>query len=103
MHIKLEIFKNRMVLTDDVGNTASVTSSKPFSTERMLVGNFDAASECLKNGAEKINALGYFKRNPTWSIYPKELVSETISQVEDRIFRELTVSVGAKAVKGVFK
>jgi hypothetical protein len=102
MHIKLEIFENRMVLTDDEGGSIEVYSQEPFSTDRILVGNFDAASECLKNGVSKLGVSGLFMRKPEWSIYPKTLVSKELSQVEDRIFRELVVSVGARAVRGVY-
>lgn len=73
-----------------------------FSTDRILIGNFDAASECLKKGLKELGNLGLFSKRPSWHIYPKELVSSQLSQVEDRIFRELALSVGAAKVE-VFK
>ena len=47
MHIKLEIYANKMVLTGD-GQTVTVVPDTPYSTERLLIGNFDSASSCLK-------------------------------------------------------
>lgn len=97
MRIKLEIYKNKMVLTGD-GRILTSVPETPFSTARLLVGNFDSASKCLEVGAKKLNAIGYFKRAPTFDIYPKDLSSGGLSQVEDRILRELAVSVGARKV-----
>lgn len=102
MHIKLEIYENKMVLATDKGVSVEVCFAMPFSTERLLIGNFDTALECLKLGVEKLGVAGFFKRNPEWSIYPMCLVSNVLSQVEDRVLRELVVSAGAKNIRGVF-
>jgi hypothetical protein len=100
MIVKLEIYKNRMVVTNPE-RSVTVDSDEPFSTDILLIGNFDAASLCLKNAMKDLELIGLFKPKPEWDIYAKELVSKEISQIEDRIFRELVFSVGSKAVIGV--
>ncbi|WP_341503685.1 hypothetical protein [Gallaecimonas sp. GXIMD4217] len=95
MQIMLKIYRDKMVLSGD-GRTITVEPQSPYSSQRLLVGNFDAAAGCLKEGADKLGALGLFKRGPSWTIQPMELVEGGLSQIEERILQELALAVGGK-------
>lgn len=100
MKITLEIFINKMVLSGESGSI-SVTPEKPFSTSRLLVGDFDVAEQCLNKAADKLGIMGLFKSKPSVVVKPRELIDGGISPVEQRIFRELAFSINARQVEVV--
>ncbi len=78
----------------------SLTSRDNFSSTRLLVGDFAAAQECLKQGLNEIGATGFFKLSkPSLEIFPKELSEGQLSQVEIRVLKEVGYASGAKKVE----
>ncbi len=67
-----------------------------FSTKRLLIGEFSVAEELLKK------AFSQFQKkllSPIVVMHPLEMVDEKLSEVEEKILRELALSAGAKEVK----
>ncbi len=98
MDVTLKIYKNKIELSNG-SKVVSETSLEPFSTQRLLVGNFEAAWNCVASAEKKLSVKGFFKRKTKVVVEPKELVEGGISQVEDRIFRELSMALNPKSVE----
>ncbi|QKX17754.1 hypothetical protein [Microbulbifer sp. YPW1] len=98
MEVKLKIYRNKIELSNG-SKIVSESSKEAFSTQRLLVANFDAAWNCLVTAEKKLSIKGLFKRKPKVVVEPKELIEGGISQVEDRIFRELSMALNPKSVE----
>jgi rod shape-determining protein MreB and related proteins len=77
------------------GTETTVRADVPFSSARMLIGEFSAAEHTLKL-AMKQAQTGRLLRMPTQIVmHPLEMVEGGLSQIEDRVFREVAISAGA--------
>jgi hypothetical protein len=70
-------------------------SSKPFTTQRLLVGEFAEAEACLREALRKLNLSPYLAA-PTVVIHPLEKVEGGLSGIEHRALLELADCAGAK-------
>ena len=99
MYIK--VYSNRFVIKS-FGETEMElegTPDKPFTTERLLVGNFQEAEKTLSQGIKKSLGSGLIKKTPIVVIHPLEKTEGGLSEVEVKIFTELALGSGAaKAV-----
>ena len=77
------------------GNWETIHSKHPFTTERLLVGTFSAAEPALTKLVKSVTPRGFFKIRPQIVIQPMELVDAGLSEVEERIFKELALGAGA--------
>lgn len=68
-----------------------------FSHQRMLVGNFTAAQECLKSLLSEARGSGLAFSTPV-VIHPLERIEGGLTQVEERLFHELALGAGASRV-----
>lgn len=75
-----------------------ILASKPFTTTRLLVGQFQEAASLLKKGISEIVGPGLFKTSPAAVIHPLEMVEGGLSEVEERVFRELALAAGSRDV-----
>ena len=98
MDITLQIFKEKMVLLHG-SIVATVHPKIPYSIRRLLVGTFDPAVSCLKEGLKEIGATGFFKSSPRLFIEPKEMCEGGLSEVELRCLTEMGLAAGARAVE----
>ncbi|MBA6390965.1 hypothetical protein H4J38_09285 [Colwellia sp. BRX10-3] len=71
-------------------------SKEPFTTTRLLIGKFFVAESCLKNAVKEFGAIGFFKRAPKIIIQPHEFLEGGLSEVEDRVLREIALGAGAR-------
>ena len=96
----LRIYKDRMVLRRvDTGGSIDRISSVPFTSDRLLVGDFPAASELLNGMLRDVNdRVGIFSRNLQLVIQPMEMMENGLSSVERRAFLDLGEHAGAKPV-----
>jgi len=74
-------------------------SPTPFSTARLLVGEFDVAEAALKDAFLEVHAIGYFQVSPVTVIHPTEMVDGGLSAVERRVLMELGEGAGSRRVK----
>jgi len=77
----------------------SAYSEQPFTTDRLLVGTFTAAEPVLTQLVKSLLPKGFMKTSPRVVMHPVTMVDGGLSEVEERIFRELALGSGAfKAV-----
>lgn len=98
MDIKVEIYKDRMVL---IHGSRSITARpiEPYCTTRLLVGTYFPAVECLKEGLKQIGATGFFKSKPMLHLQPREMIEGGLSEVEQRFLNEMAFAAGARKVE----
>jgi len=76
----------------------SVSASKPFTTDRLLIGNFDSAEKTLKSGIKKVYKRSFLLVSPFVVIQPLDKIDGGLSQVEERLLTELSMAAGAQNV-----
>jgi hypothetical protein len=80
------------------GTQIEVAPATPFTTQRLLVGHFTNAESALRDGLREATGPGWFKPSPEVVMHPLEMVEGGLSEIEDRIFRELAIGAGARRV-----
>jgi len=99
MDVKVEIYKNRMVVSGR-GKAVTVDAKALFTTNRLLVGRFTPAVHCLREGLDLIGAKSFLGfRKPLLLIIPCEMVDGGLSEIEERILREVGLSAGSGKVE----
>lgn len=98
MKVRVEIYANKMVV-DHADQRLVVKPEEAFTTQRLLVGTFDAALACLKNGLKQAGVMGLFKSKPNLLIVAMEMCEGGLSEVEQRCLRELGFMAGAGKVE----
>jgi len=73
----------------------SLSSESPFTTSRLLVGHFSTAEPALKKLVTSILPKGIISRRAQVVIQPLSHIDGGLSEVEERIFRELALGAGA--------
>jgi hypothetical protein len=98
--IYIKVYANRFVLRKlgDGVRSVTVMADEPFTTERLLVGQFAVAERLLKRGLKELVAGNWLAPSPVVVIHPLEKVEGGLSEVEERIFRELAAGAGARKV-----
>ena len=93
VQIKKNSFHVRCVNT---ARSIELSATTPFSTKRLLIGQFTVAEELLKK------AFSHFPKSlvsPKVVMHPIEMIYETLSEVEERVLREVALSAGAREAK----
>lgn len=75
-----------------------ITSFEPFTTRRLLIGEFTLAEYLLVTGIKKVLPRKLIKRKPAILMHPLEMTDGGISEVERRLLREIAISSGAYKV-----
>ncbi len=78
------------------GETIALKATTPFSTKRLLIAEFSIAQKLLQSGIERLNK-SFIK--PIVIAHPLENIDDKLSEVEEKIFKELILSAGAREVK----
>ena len=76
--------------------TICLKATKPFSTKRLLVGEFSTAVELLESGLKQFDK-SFFA--PLIVMHPVENIDEKLSEIEEKTFKELALNAGARTVK----
>ncbi|ABO24461.1 hypothetical protein SHLO109777_05045 [Shewanella loihica] len=97
MEVIAQIYPDRIVVSHGERQTA-LSPSTPFTTRRLLVGNFSPAEQCLKQGLNELGCIGLFKR-PRLVIQPMAMCEGGLSEIEERCLMELCLSAGARDVR----
>lgn len=85
-----------MVLSAN-GLKKTIAPKSPFTTSRLLVGNFAVAEECLKDGLKEVGVRRFLRfGKPVLHIYPKEMSDGGLCGIELRVLQELGMCVGAR-------
>ncbi|WP_041737212.1 hypothetical protein [Colwellia psychrerythraea] len=93
----IKVRKNRFEAKNlsSSGSWETIQSEHPFTTERLLVGTFSAAESALTKLIKSVTPRSFFKKSPQIIIQPMELLDGGLSEVEERIFKELALGSGA--------
>ena len=73
-----------------------IAAPRPFTTARLLVGQFQEAESLLRKAMGGIGNGGPFRVSPVIVIHPLEMVEGGLSEVEERAYRELAMGAGAR-------
>jgi MreB/Mbl protein len=97
--IYVKIYKNKMTVRHINSNKELTESTDvPFTTQRLLVGDFTVAEQFLKYLVKKVAPTGWFTPSPKILIQPLEMIEGGLSQVEERALLELAAQVGGRKV-----
>jgi len=95
-HVYLKIKINRMWAKQLEGQTVvELHADEPFTTERLLIGNFASALLVTKAALKKVNLGKQRWITPKVVIHPLEYTEGGVSPVEKRLFWELAASANA--------
>ena len=77
---------------------AAFDSQPPFTTARLLIGQFQTAQDLLKQAVKKMSKGGIFAISPQVLIQPLEMIEGGLCEVEERVLREVAMGAGASRV-----
>lgn len=96
----IKVRENQFEITDLTGEagTRLFQPARPFTTSRLLIGEFSGAEDCLKAGIEQMCGKQRLRAKPAVLIQPLAKTEGGLSQVEDRVLREVALGAGACSV-----
>ena len=97
--IYVQVLKNQFILKSI--NSSKIVTMKaevPFSTQRLLIGQFSIAEKLLRLGVEEVLDRKFIFA-PKMIIHPLEYVEEGLSEVEEKVLIECGLTTGAQNVK----
>lgn len=95
----IKVYTNRFELKHiESGTNLNASSTIPFTTSRLLVGQFLAADTTLRTAIKQLYAGRFFVPSPQAVIQPMEKYEDGLSQVEERALHELAAGAGARKV-----
>jgi len=101
-YIMVKVFRNRFVVTrlGSSPETLTANSPDPFSTDRLLIGNFSVAERALSEAVRRAVPLKWGWLRPPMSglVHPLEMSEGGLSQVENRILVEVAEGAGIDQV-----
>jgi rod shape-determining protein MreB len=80
----------------ETGKSVTVAAQEPFTTARLLVGNFQVAQRALRKAFRELIGGGFLTFAPAVVMHPVEMVEGGLSDIEERIMRELAMGAGAR-------
>ena len=95
----IRVRKNRFIVRR-LGSPAEAAfdAQPPFTTARLLIGQFQAAESTLKKAVKEMSKGGLFAAAPPVLIQPLELIEGGLSEIEERVLREVAMGAGASRV-----
>lgn len=97
--VYVKIYKDRLVLRHLQKNLdLEARADPPYTTPRLLVGQFDTADRLLKDTFRHILHKTWLSPSPLILMHPMEMVEGGLSQVEERVIHELGYGVGGNKV-----
>ena len=82
----------------DSAAEATFEAQPPFTTARLLIGQFSAAENLLRRALKETVKGGLFAVSPQVLIQPLEMIEGGLSEVEERVLREVAMGAGASKV-----
>ena len=98
--IYVKIFENKIEfkLCDSKNVVITKRAIEPFSSKRLLVGNFNVAEKLIVEGIKEISPNSIFIKSPKTLIHAIDKSEGGLSQVEERTLRELALVAGCRDV-----
>ena len=96
--IYLRIYKNRVIIRHiESKHQIVIHPEESFTTDRLIVGNFHKAEKAIKVGIKRIYQKKWLQFSPKILIQQLEMNEGGLSEVEERILKEIAASVGARS------
>ncbi|WP_415906185.1 hypothetical protein ACMXYX_14605 [Neptuniibacter sp. QD72_48] len=97
----LKVRKNQFEIKNLTENGAwkIATPEQPFTTDRLLIGQFSVAEPVLKELVKVVMPRSFMKKSAQILIHPIDMVEGGLCEVEERVFTELGLGAGAFKVK----
>ena len=96
--VYVQVFRNRIWARDvESGTTVELTAREPFTSQRLLVGDFAAAENLLMHVYSELYANRLLTPSPRVLIQPREMSEGGLSPVEIRVLRELAEGAGGRS------
>lgn len=98
--VYIKVHKNSFMAKNLTTHSAwqSLNAETAFTTSRLLVGNFTAAEKTLKTLLQSLLPKTFIRKKAQVVIQPMTMVEGGLSEVEQRVFTELTLAAGAHSV-----
>jgi rod shape-determining protein MreB and related proteins len=80
------------------GRSVQLLSDVPFTTHRLLIGDFLAAEGALRKAFAEIQFGPKYLAAPRVVMHPLEMVEDGLSGVENRVFMEVADCAGAARI-----
>jgi actin-like ATPase involved in cell morphogenesis len=97
--IYVQIRKNSLRLRHMEGKKErEISATRPFTTARLLVGQFQEAQALLRKVIRELGNGGLFRASPVVVIHPLDMVEGGLPEVKERVYKELAASAGARRV-----
>ena len=98
-NVYVKIYKNKFVVKNIEKNIEVVViAANPFTSTRLLVGDFNNAEKLLKEILKKLYAGHWLAPSPCIVMHPMEMVEGGLSSVEERVLMELAIGAGGRKV-----
>jgi len=95
----VKVSSNRLEVRHiESGRFAQVTSDTPFTTRRLLMGDFKAAEAALRKAFAEVQAGPSYLAAPRVVMHPVEMVEGGLSGIENRVFMEVADCAGADRI-----
>ena len=95
--IYVKIYENRIHIRNiNDRKEIELTATSSFSTERLLIGNFTVAQTLITKGIKIVMGKKFFA--PLILMHPIEKIDGGLSQVEERVLKDLAIMTGAQKV-----
>lgn len=100
-YLYIKIYKNafELLLLNHEASSVKYTPNMPFTTTRLLVGNFNTAVDCLRKAIKETLNNKWGLNTAVILMHPMEMSEGGLSEVEERILMELALASGARKVK----
>jgi rod shape-determining protein MreB len=98
IYVRISINRITIDVLHDPVRQFEENSDTPFTTTRLLVGDFKSAEKTLSSGVSKVVGGALIKKSVRMVMHPVAMVEEGLSEVEKRVFNELALSAGAHSV-----
>ena len=97
--VYVRVHKNQFRIRHiESGADTTVMATTPFTTGRLLIGQFEAARDSLKGALKQIVKGRLFAPSPCVVMHPLEMIGEGLSEIEKRTFQEVAIGAGAAQV-----
>lgn len=99
-NLYVKIYKNKIVVKNLSNNLPAqmFTPDVSFSTNRLLIGTFAPAVQCLKHAIRSVASNSWLKVRPALLVQPMEMNEGGLSEVEDKLLRQCAFNAGGRKV-----
>jgi len=97
--VYVKVYKNKFSVKDVIkNNEVTLSAVDPFTTSRLLVGEFVHAENVLKAALKKVTGGKWLTSTPIIVIQPMAMFEGGLSSVEERVLKELAFGAGGRKV-----